>query len=39
LPRLDPDAVRLALHKTGGRFRRPPGLRRTRGDARPPAVS
>jgi hypothetical protein len=41
LPTLDPEAVRLALHKTGGRFRRPPGLRagRARGGARPPAVS
>jgi hypothetical protein len=41
LPRLDPEAVRLALHKTGGRFRRPPSLRATpsRGDARPPAAA
>jgi hypothetical protein len=41
LPRLDPEAVRVALHKTGGRFRRPGGLRagRARGDARPPAAA
>jgi hypothetical protein len=41
LPTLDPEAVRLALHKTGGRFRRPPSLRatRVRDDRRPPAAA
>jgi hypothetical protein len=41
LPTLDPNAVRLALHKTGGRFRRPPSLRRRdpETDTRPPAAA
>jgi hypothetical protein len=40
LPTLDPDVVRRALHKTGGRFRRPLAARagRRRGVAPPPAA-
>jgi hypothetical protein len=34
---LDPEVVRLALHKTGGRLRRPPKLR-ARDATRPPAA-